>query len=79
MRLQRRFGKAITSNIAIGAMTLSFLTAAAAWVSLLQLPAGETLDRVVAQARDGDGHGTSVRGLASSWLVPLDESPSRHL
>src|SRR3954471_19820386 len=41
LRLQRRFGKAITSHLAIGAMALSFLTAAAAWLSLLQLPAAE--------------------------------------
>src|SRR5262249_3016852 len=40
-RMQKRFGKLITSHIAIGAMTLSFLTAAYAWVTLLQLPAGE--------------------------------------
>jgi len=41
LRLQRRFGKAITSNIAIGAMTLSFLTAAFAWIQLIGLPEGE--------------------------------------
>jgi len=41
LRLQRRFGKLITSHIAIGVMALSFLTAAAAWVTLIQLPAGE--------------------------------------
>ncbi|HYV47976.1 MAG TPA: proton-conducting transporter membrane subunit [Myxococcaceae bacterium] len=41
LRLQRRFGKAITSHIAIGAMTLSFLTAAFAWIQLIGLPEGE--------------------------------------
>src|SRR3954451_13503602 len=41
LRLQKRFGKAITSNIAIGAMALAFLTAAYAFFSLLQLPEGE--------------------------------------
>jgi NADH-quinone oxidoreductase subunit L len=41
LRLQKRFGKAATSNIAIGAMVLSFLTAAYAWISMLGLPDGE--------------------------------------
>src|SRR5689334_16065553 len=41
LRLQKRFGKAATSNIAIGAMALAFFTAAWAWISMMGLPDGE--------------------------------------
>ncbi|HEY8212348.1 MAG TPA: hypothetical protein VIG99_32920, partial [Myxococcaceae bacterium] len=41
LRLQRRFGKLVTSHIAIGAMALAFAVAAYSWVTLLQLPAEE--------------------------------------
>jgi NADH-quinone oxidoreductase subunit L len=41
LRLQRRFGKAITSNIAIGAMVAAFVTAVVAWIRLIGLPAEE--------------------------------------
>src|SRR6266849_2564212 len=38
---QRRFGKKYVSYIAVGAMTLSFLTAVAAWIQMIGLPGSE--------------------------------------
>ncbi|MGQ0508110.1 MAG: proton-conducting transporter transmembrane domain-containing protein, partial [Myxococcaceae bacterium] len=37
-RLQKKFGKKITSHIAIGAMALAFLTAIVAWVTMIGQP-----------------------------------------
>src|SRR5229473_1722066 len=39
--IQRRFGKKYVSYIAVGAMTLSFLTAVAAWIQMIGLPGSE--------------------------------------
>src|SRR6185436_11446784 len=41
LRLQRKFGKLITSHIAIGAMALAFLTACAAFFSMVGLPSDQ--------------------------------------
>src|SRR6266852_1312882 len=39
--IQRRFGKKYVSYIAVGAMTLSFLTGVAAWIQMIGLPGSE--------------------------------------